>query len=61
MTILSSVRVNYSLADLKQMICTRRQNVPSYDLKKDYPEMLEQPATAPKKKKKFFNTSSESD
>ncbi|KAL0821918.1 hypothetical protein ABMA28_005315 [Loxostege sticticalis] len=60
-TILSSVRVNYSLTDLKQMICTKRQNVPSCDLKKDYPEMFEQPATAQTKMKHFFDSSSDSE
>ncbi|CAG9790444.1 unnamed protein product [Diatraea saccharalis] len=60
-TILSDVRVNYSIDDLKQMISTKRHNVPSYDLKKDYPEMFEQSATAQKKVKYFFDDSSESE
>lgn len=60
-TILSDIRVNYSLADLKQMTDKKRQNVSSFNLKKDYPEILERSETVPPKKKYYFDTLSDSD
>ncbi|CAG5018335.1 unnamed protein product [Parnassius apollo] len=56
-TILSDVKVNYAISDLRKMISnTKRQNVSSCDLKVDFPEILESSTTnsVSLKKKNFF-------
>ncbi|CAG5026111.1 unnamed protein product [Parnassius apollo] len=54
-TILSDVKVNYAISDLRKMISnTKRQNVSSCNLKVDFPKILESSTTNSVSLKNFF-------